>query len=175
MNKLLLLTGLLLPASAGLAQTILATVTGTITDATGAVIAGAPVTLRHLESGQVYSGATSNTGNYTVTQLPIGEYEMSVAVAGFKTYNRTGFRLVAGQTMREDIALEVGQTTESVTVTAESSMLKTESSELVHNVTLSQLNNLPILQGERYQPGLPRSLRRRPPRPRYPLRQRRRD
>ena len=47
--------------------------------------------------------------------------------------------------MREDIALQVGQSTDSVTVTAEASLLQTESSELVHNVTLSQLDNLPLL------------------------------
>ncbi|MFM2125804.1 MAG: hypothetical protein RL328_2255, partial [Acidobacteriota bacterium] len=60
-------------------------------------------------------------------------------------YNRTGFRLASGQTLREDIQLEVGNTTESVTVTAEASLLKTESTEVSQNVTLSQLNNLPIL------------------------------
>src|SRR4029077_4219781 len=67
-------------------------------------------------------------------------------VPGFKTYTHSKFHLAAGQTMREDVSMEIGGATESVTVSAESSLLRTESSELVHNVTLSQLENLPVLQ-----------------------------
>ena len=78
-------------------------------------------------------------------QLPIGDYNLTVAVAGFKTYEHTKFHLSTDQTLREDIALQVGQSTESVTVSAEASLLQTEGSELVHNVTLSQLDNLPLL------------------------------
>jgi hypothetical protein len=124
----------------------LATVTGTITDAAGAVVPNAPVSLKNVENGQTYGGATSGTGNFSVAQLPVGDYTLTVAVAGFKTYAHTKFHLDAGQTMREDIALQVGQSSESVTVTAEASLLQTESSELVHNITLSQLDNLPLLQ-----------------------------
>lgn len=141
-----LLAALLLAATLGFGQTSLATVTGTITDATGALLAETPVTLRNLDTGSAFTAASSNTGNYTLSQLPIGLYELTVTASGFKTYSRQGFRLVAGQIMREDIALEVGQTTESVTVTAEASMLKTESTQVSQNVTLSQLANLPILQ-----------------------------
>ena len=144
MNRLLLAI-VLLGSSLGFGQTGLATVTGTIADATGAVLAGAPVELRNMENGQVFTAASSATGNYTVSQLPIGDYDLTVAVAGFKTYTHTKFHLAASQTMREDVSLDVGQTTESVTVTAEASLLKTESSEVGQNVTLSQLNNLPIL------------------------------
>jgi len=135
-----------LSASIGFGQTALATITGTISDATGAVVANAPVSVKNLDNGQVYSAASSDTGNFTVSQLPIGDYDLTVKVAGFKTYSHTKFHLAAAQTMREDVALQVGQNTESVTVSAESSLLKTESSELVSNTTLSELNNLPVLQ-----------------------------
>jgi Carboxypeptidase regulatory-like domain/TonB dependent receptor-like, beta-barrel len=127
------------------AQTALATITGRVSDPTGAVVANAPVSVKNLENGQVFNAASSRTGNYTVSQLPIGDYDLTVAVPGFKTYTHAKFHLAAAQTMREDVALEVGQTSESVTVSAESSLLKTESSEVAQNVTLSQLNNLPIL------------------------------
>ncbi len=146
MRRISLVALLLLSASIGFGQTALATITGTISDATGAVVANAPVTVKNLDNGQVYTAASSETGNYTVSQLPIGDYDLTVTVAGFKTYSHTKFHLAAAQTMREDVALQVGQNTESVTVTAESSLLKTESSELVSNTTLSQLNNLPVLQ-----------------------------
>src|SRR6478609_3648265 len=126
--------------SLGFGQTGLATVTGTIADATGAVIADAPVTLRNRENGAVFAAASTGAGNYTVAQLPIGDYDLTVAVTGFKTYTHSNFHLASNQNMREDVTLEVGQTTESVTVTAEASLLKTESSEVSQNVTLSQLN-----------------------------------
>jgi hypothetical protein len=82
-----------------------------------------------------------------VTQLPLGDYNLTVAVSGFKfkTYEHDKFQLSAGQTLREDITLQVGQSTESVTVSADASLLQTGSSQLVHNVTLSQLDNLPLL------------------------------
>src|SRR6185503_3196329 len=126
-------------------QTALATITGRVSDPTGAIVANAPVSVRNLENGQVFRAASSQTGNYTVSQLPIGDYELSVAVPGFKTYTHSKFHLAAAQTMREDVGLEVGNAAESVTVSAESSLLKTESSEVAQNVTLSQLNNLPVL------------------------------
>ncbi len=136
---------LLLSASAAFGQTSLATVTGTIVDPTGAVVANAPVSLKNTETGQVYSAASSDAGNYTVPQVPLGEYNLTVTVPGFKTYEHNKFQLSAGQTLREDIALQVGQSTESVTVSTEASLLQTESSQLAHNVTLSQLDNLPLL------------------------------
>ncbi len=126
-------------------QTGLATITGTINDPSGAVVANAPVLVRNLANGQVYTSASTQTGNFSVSQVPIGDYDLIIAVPGFKTFTHTGFHLAAGQTMREDVSLEVGQTTESVTVTADASLLKTETTEVGQNVTLSQLNNLPIL------------------------------
>ena len=146
MSRISLIAVLLLSASISFGQTALATITGTISDATGAVVANAPVSLKNLDNGQVYTAASSETGNFTVSQLPIGDYDLTVKVSGFKTYTHTKFHLAAAQIMREDVSLQVGANTESVTVSAESSLLKTESSELVSNTTLSELNNLPVLQ-----------------------------
>lgn len=141
---MLALLALLSPAYL-LGQAGLATITGTITDPSGAVVSGAPLQVRNTATGQTFSAASTETGNFTVPQLPVGQYDLTVSVTGFKTYNRSGFSLAAQQTMREDIVLEVGSQAEAVTVTAEASLLKTESSELVHNVTVSQMNNLPVL------------------------------
>ena len=144
-----------------------ATITGTITDATGAVLANATVSARNLENGQVSTAASSETGNYSILQLPIGDYDLTIAVTGFKTYTHTNFHLAAAQVMREDVTLEVGQTTESVTVTAEASLLKTETTTVAQNVTLAQLNNLPVLgvgttgSGFRDHPRLPHPRRQR--------------
>ena len=91
------------------AQTALATITGRVSDPTGAVVANAPVSVKSLDTGQVYNAASSQTGNYTVSQLPIGDYDLTVAVPGFKTYTHAKFHLAAAQTMREDVPLAVGR------------------------------------------------------------------
>ncbi|MFM2126126.1 MAG: hypothetical protein RL328_2577, partial [Acidobacteriota bacterium] len=126
-------------------QTERGTITGTITDPAGAVIANAPLNLLNTDTGTPYQAASTATGNYTFGQLPVGTYQITATVAGFKTYVHQNLRVQAAQTIREDIVLEVGTAAESVTVTAEASMLKTESAELATNVTTARLNSLPIL------------------------------
>jgi hypothetical protein len=107
-------------------------------------MAGVPVVARHLATGTELSVATSLTGNYTIGQMPIGEYEIVVTSPGFKTFRREGVSLAAQQVLRIDVSLEVGAQAESVTVTAEASLLKTDSSQLVHNITVAEIQNLPI-------------------------------
>src|ERR1700733_13197855 len=143
MRRISLPALLFLCASAGFGQTGLATITGTITDQRGAPVSNAPIVVRSSDTGTTFQGASSNTGNYTVTQLPVGDYEPSVTVSGFKKYTHTSFHLAAGQTMGEDITLQVGQSTESVTITAETSLLQTESAEVSGNFTLKQMEDLP--------------------------------
>src|SRR5215471_93140 len=121
MMRISLVVSLFLSASVSFGQTSLATVTGTITDTSGAVVANAPVTVRNVETGQVYAAASSDAGNFSVAQLPVGDYDLTILVTGFKTYTHTKFHLAAGQTLREAVSLQVGQTHEAVTVTAESS------------------------------------------------------
>jgi Carboxypeptidase regulatory-like domain len=121
------------------------TITGTVTDPAGAVIANAPIQAKNAGTGVVYPAATSGTGNYTLSELPIGTYEISVTAPGFKKETRTGVEVAAQTTFRVDFALQVGAATESVTITAEAPLLKTESGELAHNVTTETLDNLPIL------------------------------
>jgi hypothetical protein len=138
-RRVSILAVLLSCASLGFGQTGLATVTGTITDPSGAPVASAPIEVRNLENGSIFRGASSDTGNFTVPQLPVGDYELSVTVTGFKKYSHTKFHLDAEQAMREDVTLQVGQSSESVSVSAEASLLQTESSELAGNFTLKQL------------------------------------
>ncbi len=145
MSRVSLVAALLLSASVGFGQTGLATITGTITDASGASVASAPIEVHNSETGAVFKAASSESGNFTVPQLPVGDYDLTVSVAGFKKYSHTRFHLAADQTMREDVALQVGQSSESVTVTADASLLQTETSEVAGNFTLTQLDDLPLL------------------------------
>jgi hypothetical protein len=142
-GSLLLTLCLLVPLAFGQGGT--GTITGTVTDPTGSVVANANVEARNIETGVVYSGASTNAGNYAIANLPVGTYELTVKVAGFKTYNHTNLSIAATQTLREDIALEVGAASESVTVEAQASLLATESGDLTHNVTVEQMDDLPLL------------------------------
>ena len=127
------------------AQTGNATITGVVSDSSGAVVANAPIEVKNTETGVVFRATSTDTGNYTVPQLPIGSYELTATVQGFKKYNRQNIMLAAAQVLRLDIPLEIGASTEAVTVSAESSLLKTETGDVAHNITLEQLQNLPIL------------------------------
>ena len=83
--------------------------------------------------------------NYTLSQLPAGNYELTVTLQGFKKYVRQGLTVQVAQVQRIDVNLEVGAASESVTVTEAVALLKTESGELSHNVTAERADQLPIL------------------------------
>ena len=121
------------------------TITGTVSDPAGAVIANAPIQARNTETGVVYDAATSGTGNYTIGQLPAGSYDVSTTVPGFKKYIRQGLVVQVAQVLRIDMMLEVGANTDSVTVTEAAPLLNTETGDLSHNVTAKSMDDLPIL------------------------------
>src|SRR5580704_13703874 len=135
----------LFAAMVGFAQSDRGTITGTVSDPAGAVVANAPITAKNTGTGVEYSSATSATGNYTLLQLPPGSYQVNVTVPGFKKYSRSGLTVEVAQTLRIDISLEVGSASESVTVNESATLLKTESGELSHNVDVKRLDDLLIL------------------------------
>src|SRR6476661_11112466 len=137
---------LLVAAVAVFAQSDRGTITGTISDPAGAVVANAPVEARNTQTGVVTTVASSATGNYTIPSLAAGEYEIRVAVAGFKKFIRQGLTVQNAQTIRIDIALEVGSASEAVTVTEAAPLLKTESGEMSHVVSIQKMDSLPVLQ-----------------------------
>ncbi len=145
MRSIRILLLLSLCALAAFAQTDRGTITGTVSDPGGAVVPNAPMEVKNTETGAVYQVATSDTGNYTLAQMPIGTYELTISVAGFKKFVRQNITVQATQTTRIDATLEVGAATESVTVSAETSLLKTESSDVSVNVSGDRLVNLGLL------------------------------
>ncbi|HEY4364146.1 MAG TPA: carboxypeptidase-like regulatory domain-containing protein [Bryobacteraceae bacterium] len=142
----LLLLSLLIAAPVSMfGQTAAGTLTGIVTDPSGAVLAGLPVTATNAESGTKILGTTSQTGNYTLPQMPVGRYVITVSQTGFKTFRQENVIIAAAQTLRLDIPMEVGANTESVTVTSESTLLQADSAAIVHNVISDQIQNLPVL------------------------------
>jgi hypothetical protein len=121
------------------------TITGTITDPTGASIAGAAIEVKNADTGVVTPTVSTATGAYTASNLPPAGYSVAVTAPGFKKFTRTGLNLSAAQVLGIDVTLEVGANTDSVTVSAEASLLKTESGDVVQNITVEQLQDLPVL------------------------------
>ena len=136
---------LFLLSVAAFGQSDRGTVTGTVSDPAGAVVASAAIELKNAETGAVYQTETTGTGNYTVAQIPVGTYELSVTSPGFKKYVRQNIAVDVAQTVRLDVPLEVGAATESVTVTEQASLLKTESGEMSSTIQAQHLVDLGLL------------------------------
>ena len=145
MRFLIIASSLFFFTLAAFAQGDRGSITGTISDPAGALVANAAIEAKQFEKGTVYQTQSTSTGNYTIAQLPVGTYEITATVPGFKKYTRSGLTVQVAQTLRIDIPLEVGSASETVTVTEAATLLKTETGELSHNVTTESVNNLPIM------------------------------
>jgi hypothetical protein len=131
---------------AAMAQSDRGSITGTITDPAGAVVPGAVIEIKNQASGVIYRSGASGTGNYIVANLPVGDYSLSVTAPGFKKFVREGLTVQVAVDTRVDVNLQVGQATETVTVTEAAPLLKTESGELSHTVTINDIDNIPLQQ-----------------------------
>src|SRR5580693_8276170 len=112
--------------SIALGQDISAKITGTVTDASGAVISGATVTARDTSRGTVYPTQTNSAGVYYLSPLPSGDYVLNVKASGFSNVQHPAFSLVMNQTARVDIAMPVGQASQTVEVSSAPPLLQTD-------------------------------------------------
>lgn len=136
---------LLLPAA--LAQTTgTAVLVGTVTDNTGAVVPGAPVTLVNTGTSFVYNGQTNTEGNYYVPNLIPGTYRLTIEVQGFKRFIRDGIILRTSEQPRIDVQLEVGAVTESIQVTGAPPLLETETTATGQILEGETIIKIPVLQ-----------------------------
>lgn len=140
-----LATSLLLVPS--LAQVERGTIRGTVTDTTGAVVPSARVTVTNVATNVSVTTQTTETGNYVVPSLPPGTYTVRVEADGFKTYERSNVVLIAGGTAVADAVLEVGQLTESITVTSSLVQIQTENAKVTTQVATKMIDELPLVVG----------------------------
>jgi hypothetical protein len=135
----------LLLAGALCAQSQLATLSGTVVDATAAVIPGAELKLTNQETGEAWSAATSNEGNYVLPLIKPGSYHLDVTKAGFKPFRQTEIVLETGGQHRIDVHLEVGTQAERVVVEASVAQLQTETSVVGAVVENRTIINMPLI------------------------------
>ncbi|MBI3683540.1 MAG: carboxypeptidase regulatory-like domain-containing protein [Acidobacteria bacterium] len=125
-------------------QEFRATITGHVTDQSGAAVPNIAVQVRNINTNQVASSVTDNQGNYTVPFLSPGSYSILVEAPGFKKYTREGLTLNVGQTAGINIQLELGQVTESITVIAETPLLETAKSDRGQVIDSQRVREFPL-------------------------------
>jgi hypothetical protein len=121
-----------------------ATITGTVSDSSGAVMPGVTITVNNPDRGFVRVVASDSAGQYTAVRIPIGNYVVSAEAAGFQKLVRSGITLTAGQLQRVDLTLTVGQVTQQVEVVGNVAKVETESGTISDVVTSKQIENLAL-------------------------------
>ena len=119
-----------------------ATINGTVTDASGAVVANAQLTLTDNATGQVRTETSNSVGAYRFGNLAIGTYTLSATAAGFEKYTKTGIVVNVAQTLEEDISFKIGSATQTVSVEAEALQTQTETSEVSTLISGQQVEQL---------------------------------
>lgn len=140
---------LILAAIPALAQLPTGTILGTVKDSSGASIPGAMVTLRNTDTNLTKTAMTEADGSYRFPELPVGHYEVKAEAAGFRTETRTGLNLEVTQQGVINFALQVGATTQTVTITSDIPLVNTQDSTLGGTVNEQQMAQLP-LNGRNY-------------------------
>ena len=130
------------------AQFTTASLGGLVTDPSNAVVPGAQVTVRNLDTGFTQTTTAGPEGQFQFSRLPVGNYELKLEQAGFSAYTRSGIRLTVDQMATQNVTLQVGQTSEQVTVQAQQEVISTRTATGGQLVEQRQIRELP-LQGRR--------------------------
>lgn len=145
MKARIILVFVLLAAVSLSAQTFRGTILGTVTDPSGAVVAGAKVTAKNVGTGLERTTTTSADGSYTLSELPIGTYTVTITGAGFQTSVTTGVTVDVSTERRVDAALKAGQVSTTVEVSGELlPQVETTSDELGGVLTAQTVQDLPV-------------------------------
>jgi len=127
-----------------LAQTGAASITGLLTDQSGAAVPAAMVTAVNQATNVPYTAISNDAGNYTITSVPVGTYVVKASLSGFKTATTKPIELEAKQIARLDFKLAVGSLEDTVEVTAEAPVLQTESATVGEVISGNTVNSLPL-------------------------------
>jgi hypothetical protein len=127
------------------AQASMATITGTVTDPQGSVVADAKVSFKNLQTDVTFNTATSSSGVYSATSLNPGKYQVTVTASGFKSSVRDNVTLQVSDRLQLDFKLTVGAVSETVNVTGEAPLLQTGTASLGTVIDENEISSLPVL------------------------------
>ena len=143
-SLVILLATLLTLTSAAFAQLTTADILGTVSDASGAVVPNANVTLVNLGTNETRTVQSNSSGDYIFTLLPVGHYSISIKASGFQESVTKDLAIEAGDRARSDAHLQLGSESTVVEVTATTPLLQTESATVSSNVTAMAVQDLPL-------------------------------
>ena len=141
----------LLAAPAVRAQVLYGSLVGTVQDSSGAVVPAATVTATHTGTGQVHTTTSSSTGGYSLPNLLPGAYDLTVTAPGFRAFTQKNVNVTVNTVRREDVRLELGQVSETVTVQAAALALQTEKTDVHAELNAQAVVNLPLPRYRNYQ------------------------
>jgi hypothetical protein len=124
---------------------VTASISGTVTDATGATIAGATVTATNVDTGLTNSQSTNGQGFYSFQSLPLGKYTIDVERTGFKAYRQTGITLDVNAALVVDVALQVGQASEKVEVSSTTLHVETANTQMGEVIEGKEMTDVPLV------------------------------
>src|SRR5262245_6344081 len=137
-----------LPAAA---QVLYGSIVGNVTDETHGALPGATVAITNSATGASRETVSDSTGSYSFTAVLPGTYQVTVKVDGFRTFTRKDVTVTLNTIARVDVALQVGQLSESVTVVSERPLLQTDRAEVRSELKSTELVNLPVSINRNYQ------------------------
>ncbi len=140
----LTLTAVCMSTSLIQAQVTTATLYGTVQDSSGAAAPAARVTITQTETGISRDIAADQRGEFTAAALPVGRYTVRIELSGFKTSVNEGLDLTAGQVLRRSFTLEVGQTTDNITITETAPLIETASAAQKESLGTAEVRSLPL-------------------------------
>jgi hypothetical protein len=135
-----------LSSAAALAQVTTADVSGNVTDASGAILPNATITIENLGTHLKQVQKSNGAGAYTFTFLQPGQYSISVEAPGFKHFSIASLQIEGGDHARADASMQVGEQSQTVQVTAQTPLLQADSSTVVSSINQAQTENLPLSQ-----------------------------
>jgi len=133
------------------AQVLYGSLVGNVGDESGAAVPGATVTIRNKETGAAREATTDASGAYRFDTVQPGTYSLTVQLTGFRSFTRPDIPVTLNTTARADARLQVGQLTESVTVSGEHALLQTDRAEVRSELRTEELVNLPVSINRNYQ------------------------
>jgi hypothetical protein len=144
------LAAFVLTAFACQAQEFRATLTGEVSDSTGALVPGATVTATNIDSGTVYKGKTTGRGVYSINYVLPGDYTITAEAKGFKTAKQDRVTMLAAQTFNQNFSLAIGSAGETVEVTGAPPQLETTTASGGNVIGARELENVPLNGGQAY-------------------------
>src|ERR1700719_1865479 len=124
---------------------VTASISGTVTDASGAAVVGATVTATNVDTGITTTQSTNGQGYYSFQSLPLGKYMIEVQQKGFKEYQKTGVVLDVNDVLVVDVALQVGQSSEKVVVESSALHVETANTQMGEVIEGKEMTDVPLL------------------------------